>query len=241
VGTAIAALTYRFLGGIPPDTSFSVGALKLGGTFAALIGSAWLINGPLEKQTKDLKSLFRPDYEQWIAISRTSESPIEVEVIGFDKMSVPDKKLFSEKELSIEIAGRYFKISPKQDPSFPLGKLSPDDLNALESVLFLGDRVENFIVTDRLRSGTPNCPLGQLPIRLSTKSYSDSYSNVALVNREGNEILECSLQGREAKIVEVNQRYYLLGVVEVNHQPESGEPYAKFAVGEIRPKVALNH
>lgn len=43
-GTGVAALVYRFLGGIAPDTSMTIGALKLGGTLAALIGVAWFID-----------------------------------------------------------------------------------------------------------------------------------------------------------------------------------------------------
>ena len=41
---ALTAFTHRFLGGINEDTSFSVGTLKVTGTFAVLLGSFWLIN-----------------------------------------------------------------------------------------------------------------------------------------------------------------------------------------------------
>jgi len=46
-GMSVAALVYRFLGGIAPDTSVTIGALKLGGTIAALIGVAWFIDDRL--------------------------------------------------------------------------------------------------------------------------------------------------------------------------------------------------
>jgi len=49
--TGIAALIYRFLGGIQ-RASFSVGALKLGGTAAFLVGVALLINPYLESQLR---------------------------------------------------------------------------------------------------------------------------------------------------------------------------------------------
>lgn len=41
---ALTAFTHRFLGGIDEETSFSVGTLKVTGTFAVLLGSFWLIN-----------------------------------------------------------------------------------------------------------------------------------------------------------------------------------------------------
>jgi hypothetical protein len=49
LATGLAALAYRFLGGIP-GTSLTVGALKLGGALAALVGIALIINNILSKQ-----------------------------------------------------------------------------------------------------------------------------------------------------------------------------------------------
>ncbi|HUB52543.1 MAG TPA: hypothetical protein VL986_10365 [Terracidiphilus sp.] len=49
LATGLAALTYRFLGGIQ-GASFTVGSLKLGGALAALVGIAMLINSTLVKQ-----------------------------------------------------------------------------------------------------------------------------------------------------------------------------------------------
>ena len=46
IATGIAALVYRFLGGIT-DTTFTIKSLKLGGTMAALLGSAFAINSAL--------------------------------------------------------------------------------------------------------------------------------------------------------------------------------------------------
>lgn len=50
LATGLAALTYRYLGGME-GSSFAVGALKLTGTLGALVGIAMLINGELESQT----------------------------------------------------------------------------------------------------------------------------------------------------------------------------------------------
>ena len=50
LATGLAALTYRYLGGIE-GTSFAIGALKLTGTLGALVGIALLINNQLVSQT----------------------------------------------------------------------------------------------------------------------------------------------------------------------------------------------
>jgi hypothetical protein len=49
LATGLAALTYRFLGGIQ-GASFAMGSLKLGGTLGAMVGIAVLINQALVKE-----------------------------------------------------------------------------------------------------------------------------------------------------------------------------------------------
>ena len=49
LATGLAALAYRFLGGIP-GASVTVGALKLGGALAALVGIALIVNNALSRQ-----------------------------------------------------------------------------------------------------------------------------------------------------------------------------------------------
>lgn len=51
LATGLAALAYRFLGGIP-GSSIVIGALKLGGSLAALVGIAIVINGYLVTQVQ---------------------------------------------------------------------------------------------------------------------------------------------------------------------------------------------
>jgi len=51
LATGLAALTYRYLGGIE-GASFKVGALKLGGALAALVGIATLVNTQLLPQVQ---------------------------------------------------------------------------------------------------------------------------------------------------------------------------------------------
>lgn len=51
IASAVAALVYRFLGGIPAETTFAMGGLKLGGSLAALVGVAFLVNHALELQS----------------------------------------------------------------------------------------------------------------------------------------------------------------------------------------------
>ena len=58
LGIAVAALTYRYLGGTQ-GTQFSVGALKLAGSAALLLGTAYLTNDGLSKQMDSENSVVR--------------------------------------------------------------------------------------------------------------------------------------------------------------------------------------
>src|SRR5437660_9437431 len=58
LATGLAALTYRYLGGIQ-GASFAIGALKLTGSLGALVGIGLLINSRLELQVHP------PAYELW--------------------------------------------------------------------------------------------------------------------------------------------------------------------------------
>lgn len=51
LGIAIAALTYRFLGGAA-DTQFSMGVLKLGGSAALLLGTTWFVGDRLRDEIR---------------------------------------------------------------------------------------------------------------------------------------------------------------------------------------------
>ncbi len=51
LGIGVAAVVYRFLGGIASGTSFTDGALKVGGSLGALLATASFINSPLVQQT----------------------------------------------------------------------------------------------------------------------------------------------------------------------------------------------
>ena len=55
LATGIAALVFRFLGGIG-EATLAVKTLKLSGTMAALIGSAFLINAAFERQARPVGS-----------------------------------------------------------------------------------------------------------------------------------------------------------------------------------------
>lgn len=75
LATGIAALAYRFLGGMQ-GASMAVGTLKLGGALAALVGIAMFINSTLVSQVR----LPPPPYQVWVVSGQVTDDagkPIE--------------------------------------------------------------------------------------------------------------------------------------------------------------------
>ena len=95
LAVAVSALLYSILGGVG-EAGFKLGPLKVGGSAAVLIGSAYLFNGLLEPQLeairaaslKGILSSVQFDFDRhaipaqgWFAISRETAAPVSVHFI----------------------------------------------------------------------------------------------------------------------------------------------------------------
>jgi hypothetical protein len=72
LATGLAALTYRYLGGIE-GASITVGALKLGGALAALVGIAMLINNSLAPWVRPPVTP-PPAYQIWTVTGQVTDA-----------------------------------------------------------------------------------------------------------------------------------------------------------------------
>ncbi len=239
LGSAVAALVYRFLGGISTKDSFSLGAIKLGGSMAALISCAWFINSELTTQTKNLDQLFDPHYRSWFAFNRTIPSPLDVRVSGFGVLPGPPDDLFDNVSLRLEPAGESFRVSANDSVGFILGKIDKSFLEQLGWKIETGEQLYDFLVTDRLPPDTSGISLDPLPFILATGRYGGEYSRYRLQDGNGNPVMDGSIYRKQTQLFEWQNRKFLIAVVEVNHLPAGGQPYAKFAIGELKAKVYL--
>jgi len=97
LATGLAALTYRYLGGIE-GASFTVGTLKLGGALAALVGIAMLINNSL---TPWVRPPIQPPpaYQIWTVtgqVTNESGNPIDPLAPTDIVLSPPHTQLFRD-------------------------------------------------------------------------------------------------------------------------------------------------
>ena len=236
LGAAVAALVYRFLGGISPQTSFKLGALKISGTMAALVGCAYFINIELEKQLMPtMDSLFSPNFNEWFIVKKTTAEPIAVEVNRVGTISIPDLTDLENNRLSATKETDGLKINLTED--FSIGTLRAKELVRLGFSNDLGQELDNFVVTRRLGPGTSNYELNSLKLKLSTKKYSQDYSHYILSNDAGEQLHEGSIRRKGTEIIKVENKFYMIAVVEVDHGAQNNTPYAKFAIGELRPGI----
>lgn len=236
LGAAISALVYRFLGGIPASTMFGVGALKLGGSLAALIGSAWFINQELTQQTTDLASLFEPNYNQWSAISNKDLNPLPVTVKGLGTLPAAAGNAFQNIPLALERDDQQLKIT---SAGFTLGYLAREEVMELPWQIDFETGLTHFLVTERLPADSSDINLDPLPFHLSTGVYGGEYSRYQLSDKSGEIIHSGSIYRKQTEIISWQDKNYLVAVVEVNHLPQQGPAYAKFAFGEIKPKLDM--
>lgn len=228
LATGISALVYRFLGGIKVSR-LDIGWLRLGGSIAALVGVGLLINNILVEQVQ-----FNPSVDNWVAVDKRTGLPIEVRVEGRrGSIPKPSADVFENVQLDIEQGEGGFTVHSKGTEAFLLGKLAAENLE--EVGLFNSLKgTERFRVTERLPPNSQPVRLAPLPFGFSTSRYVGGYSAYVLADTSGNHLHEGNIYGRQAEIVHIGNRYYLVGVVEVNHLPAIGEEqYAKFEIREL--------
>ena len=245
LATGVASLVYRFLGGIQSAT-FNIGPVKLAGTIAALISCAWFINTQLEQQTKcNLNTDSTPNVNSWFAIDKDNLTPVRVTITGVKgSIEKPDSNFFAKKELDIRHEDKKFKIIASipdmPDSDFVLGHVMRNDLREINLFNTMEGELDEFIVTGRLPADTQDVDLTPIPFKLSTGSYGNDRSPYTLTDTACTAGTDCKrvgwIQGRQAEIVKLGGKYYLVGVVEVNHTLKDSS-YAKFVVGEIATDI----
>ena len=202
---------------------------------AALIGVAYFINSELEEQTsQNIDMLFTPHYQSWYATEKVSAQPIPVKIASLGKIDLPDSSHQAAVKLLLRQNENRFLIFSEQNIQLPIGYLDRQDIAQAGLNLTVQDHLSNFIVTDRLVPSTVNYNLDPLPFFLTTQTYSQEYSRYTLYNQQNENVHIGSIYRKQTEIVYIDGHYYLIAVIEVNHHPASGEPYAKFAVGEIK-------
>ncbi|EGQ7900730.1 hypothetical protein K2B98_004660 [Vibrio parahaemolyticus] len=254
LGIAVSSLVYRFLGGVG-DASFSMKGIKLGGSAAVLIVVALWSNSelkhyvPVKDQAHtplDLSQHVIPAKDKWYAVDVVNGSPIELEFPLFSQSHKPpphntiNEKLSSRTLNLNEVSSDKFHVVFENGNKQILGALSPDVLNKMgyfdeHSLTMSAYQVETFSATQKIDINT------NLPFIVETKGFGNNFTKYKLLDRSDDKkvIHEGAILLRNAEIVKINNKHYLVSVIEVNHQVltrsdgKTINPYAKIYVAEI--------
>jgi len=249
LGIAVSALLYRFLGGVH-NASFTVGALKVTGTAAILIGVAYWSNGQLEKYLPqktpeyphfDFEKDVSPDASGWYAVDLDTGKPVSINFRGHDQQHPAPAQneldtLRQNRNLGLKRVDGQLLVYAK-DSQHIVGLLAQQELNAQgyhnsDDIELRPYRVETFASVQESDINR------NLPFTVATNGFSEDYTRFILKSKQdGSTLLEDAILRRGAKIFKYQQKYYLISVVQVNHAPESIEPYAKIYIAEIM----INH
>ncbi|WP_096085058.1 hypothetical protein [Agaribacterium haliotis] len=245
LGIAVSALLYRFLGGID-KASFTLGALKVTGSAAILIGLSWWLNGELEKYLPqpspaypkfNLSSDVNPNAESWYAVDTDTGRPVHLEFKSHQQAHPAP----SEAQLNALRKSRHLSLTEQKgsllvvskDSQRIVGQLANEEISKLGyhngvDIKLKPYRVESFGATQEIDFSV------HLPFTVSTNGFSENYTRFSIKSKlDGRTLLEDAILLRGAKIFKHSDKYYLISVIQLNHAPEDVEPYAKFYIAEI--------
>ncbi|NAX32661.1 hypothetical protein CAG63_21665, partial [Vibrio sp. V37_P2S8PM304] len=244
LGIAVAAVLYRFLGGVS-DATFKVGALRVTGAAAILIFVAWWADGKLEANKPmpavvpfDLTKHSIPEVATWFAVDKETGRPIKVTFPPFNQTHEPPQMAEingkrRKNVLALNKEGELIIVKSNESEGRVLGSVDVNEINKLDfydtfSLQLKSYRVVSFGPNDKVDINK------DLPFILESRGFYDNYSNIYVIDKTTNEdVKELNMYLREAKVIEFLNRYYLISVVQVNHESSSVDPYAKIYVAEI--------
>lgn len=242
-GTGIASLIYRFLGGIENSTTITLGPVKLVGALAGLIGTAWVINMKLEEQSgMGQQQYFDPPKHAWFGMKKDG-SPVTIKMLE-DSISFPKEGLATN-VLNLNYQDGQIEVYGENSPDFQLGYFRENTLDSLGGGVFNGfsEGVKNFLVTDKMSpEGKVMMDLSEddIPFKLKVTGFRHDKSHFQLLNPENDELIhKSSIIRRGGEVVKVKEKYFIINVISVNHQAGEIEPYVKFSIGELSPKLEL--
>ncbi len=245
LGIAVSALLYRFLGGIH-GTTLATGALKITGAGAVLIFVAmwsneelktWVPNTKAENISFDISKHVFPKKEEWYAVHRASGLPIRIEFPNFEQELKPPtfdelNSAAQNRKLNLKSLKGSAAVYINSGVDMLLGKIDEAEFNELGyhkqyKVEFIPYKVVSFSAKQKVDINP------KLPFLVETKGFSENYTSYSLLSRNSNlELHRGDIYLRNAEIVNISEKYYLVSVVQVNH--ETREPYAKIYVAEIK-------
>lgn len=238
-----AALVYRFLGGIPENSSVTSKTLKISGTLGAMLGIAIFMNPILETQMAPTRDeLFNPPVNNWIAVSKEKCEPVDLAIEKIKMKGSNEIKfgsaIFKDKALSLSPKNDdEYQVKPNEQSPFILGYLKNSNFSKIN--LFNKLQVEkDFKITGRLNVNSEK-RIERFRLKLKTNRFNDDNTcDYTLTDDEGTLNYNGSLKRNQGEVIKHNGAHYLVALFEADfsgHDP--GSLYVNFLIIEISTKM----
>lgn len=206
--------------------------------FALLLGTTWFLNATLEKQISIENNVsFYPDTSQWYCADIKTGKPLKVEIKGLKSdLKLSDRELLKNQRLDVYIDSvNRDIIHVVTNNNFDIGTLNYSDLKKLDLSKFNNLKPLDFFTTSALKPQSTYDIAEELPFKIITGTYANERSRYKLIERKtGKELHKGSIYRRNTEIIQINDAFFVISVVEVNHKKLA--PFAKFSILKLLPE-----
>ena len=241
LASGVAMLVFRFLGGINADTSFGVGAFRVGGSLAALVGCAWFFNGEL--RSTDVDTMFEPSYTSWVPINRGTGEMVPLKVNG-EALPFPNEGMLSPMEsvdLTILEGG---KVAPSVSRDQPLGAIDSTDLKSVKLTIQRKD-IYDFTTSRYMHAQSGPYEIPGFPFKIHVGAFDHDESMITIFNEQGTEVFNSAIYRRDYKLFDNDGSVYLVGINQLDHdgyrnaKGDTVRPYVRLSMGNLSKSVDL--
>ena len=243
----LSCLLYRFLGGIGQNTKFSVGAFRLGGSAAFMVGCIFFINEYIYPRPEVNSIVIDAPVDRWIPVKYATGEYERVTVLTptrdtiTDGLSGTDIESFRKREYCINKEGDNYFICSNIDSSI-IGRISFENLfKAVESDI-------NIVIKDfrvfKLYPNPVNDPKSKEKRYKSTDSLDAVKNtfplvievdkiNMSIKTKDDSLLTSDVPRSEKFYLVNVENDYFIITILHANFETSESKWYSEFLIGRV--------
>lgn len=243
---ALSSILYRFLGGIGKGTKFSVGAFRLGGSAAFMVGFIFFINEYIFEKPEQHSILLKAPEDRWIPIKYATGEYAEISVLSptgdtiIYHINDTEKEFFRKREYFISKEKENFYLYSMVDSSV-IGHLKFENIfQVIEndlSIIVKDFRVfklysnpvnnkneekkyKSTVELDAVNNTFPfSIELNQTTMNIKTKTDSLLTSDIP--------------RAEKFYLINVDKTYFVITILHANFETTRSDWYSEFLLGKI--------
>lgn len=247
----LSCLLYRFLGGIGQNTKFSVGAFRLGGSAAFMIGCIYFINEYIYPKPEENSIVLSAPVDRWVPVKYATGEFEEVVIktsIGdtiFHGLVGKDKESFKKREYRIFKEGEHYYLSSYVD-SLIIGHIKFENLfKAIENDINI--TIKDFRVfklypyPPEFTRGKPGNKGKKYKSTINLAAVNNTFPlilevdkiNLNIKNRDDRLIISDVPRGEKFYLINEDGNYFIVIVLHANFETLEHMWYTELLIGKV--------